>query len=118
MLSTQLHSIIIIVVVIVVVVVIVINSAGNSSSSNSGGGAGSSIFRSRLLEVVVFLEVVGDLMHLCVCVCVCMLYRIIRTIFPLTSILLSIQVNFCKGERRDKCLFCPGEYSGMGFGHG
>lgn len=69
MLSTQLHSIIIIVVVIVVVVVIVINSAGNSSSSNSGGGAGSSIFRSRLLEVVVFLEVVGDLMHLCVCVC-------------------------------------------------
>lgn len=68
MLSTQLHSIIIIVVVIVVVVVIVINSAGNSSSSNSGGGAGSSIFRSRLLEVVVFL-VVGDLMHLCVCVC-------------------------------------------------
>lgn len=66
MLSTHLHSIIIIVVVIVVV--IVINSAGNSSSSNSGGGAGSSIFRSRLLEVVVFLEVVGDLMHLCVCV--------------------------------------------------
>lgn len=67
MLSTHLHSIIIIVVVIVVVVVIVINSAGNSSSSNSGGG-GSTIFRSRLLEVVVFLEVVGDLMHLCVCV--------------------------------------------------